>query len=339
MAQFETPTMNLSRPETPRSDIAAISEGLDLAIVRTVVVVPTYRRPAMLRDTLESLAAQTGEPFAVLVVENDAIGREGLAEARDMFAFGRIAGFAIVETSPGNVSAINAGFAMALDACPQAENILMIDDDEIASPGWLSALVGAARSTGADIVGGPALPAYAEVPSAEIAQHPVFRAFHMQTGPVRRLFGSGNVLVRRPVFETLGQPFFDRRFNYLGGGDADFFVRAERAGFRSYWVHEASVVETVPADRTTRGWIVRRGLRTGAINRAIDMKAAEGLAGRARVLAKDIAILGLSPFRAARLLAATRSPFIASHPIIVAIGRISSAFGLEPHQYGQDKPS
>ena len=45
---------------------------------RAVVVVPTFRRPDMLRATLLSLAAQQTEvPFAILVVENDAEGLAG----------------------------------------------------------------------------------------------------------------------------------------------------------------------------------------------------------------------------------------------------------------------
>ena len=43
-----------------------------------VVCIPTFRRPAGLRKTLESLAAQAGaNDFAVVVVENDAERLEG----------------------------------------------------------------------------------------------------------------------------------------------------------------------------------------------------------------------------------------------------------------------
>lgn len=340
MAQNETLTMPLSRRETPRPGFAAASPSLDTEAVRTVVVVPTYRRPAMLRDTLESLARQEGgAAFAVVVVENDMSGQEGLAVARRFLEERRLMGIAEVEPAPGNVSAINAGFATALAAFPRAEYFLMIDDDETASPGWLAAMVAAAEQSGASVVGGPVMPRFRVEVAAGMGRHPVFHPAFGATGPVERLYGSGNCLVRREVFERLGSPAFDNRFNLLGGGDTDFFARACRAGFRAYWTQDAMVTETVPADRTTLRWIVKRGMRIGAINRALDLKFARGAMGRRKVVAKDVAILAVAPLRALRALVTTGQPLIAIHPIVVAFGRIASALGSEPHQYGQDKPS
>ncbi len=340
MAQIETLTMNLSRRETPRPGFAAASPGLDLKAVRTVVVVPTYRRPAMLRDTLNSLVAQEGaSSFAILVVENDVSEQAGLGVARQFLEAGRLIGIAEVEPAPGNVSAINAGYATALSAFPNAEYILMIDDDEIASPGWIASLMTAQRRSGADIVGGPVISRFLTDPAPSLRDHPVFRPAFDETGEIDSLYGSGNTLIHRRVLEELGDPAFDDRFNLLGGGDTDFFLRARRAGFRTYWVQEARVIETVPAERTNRRWILRRGLRTGAINRALDMKGARGRFGTAKVIAKDVAILALSPLRVVKAFLQSRSLLIAIHPAVVAFGRVASAFGREPHQYGQGKPS
>ncbi|QCK88934.1 glycosyltransferase [Phreatobacter aquaticus] len=332
--------MPLSRRETPRPGYAAASPGLDVAAVRTVVVVPTYRRPAMLRETLDSLSGQVGHAgFAILVVENDVGGQAGLTVARQVLEAGLLAGIAEVEPAPGNVSAINAGFSTALAAFPNAQFFLMIDDDETATPSWLASMVAAAEMSGADIVGGPVIPRFRTEPAAAISRHPVFHPAFGQTGPVERIYGSGNCLIRRAVFERLGEPAFDSRFNLLGGGDTDFFQRAHSAGFRSFWNQEALVIETVPEDRTSRNWVIKRGMRIGAINRALDMKGVAGAAGRAKVIAKDMAILAISPLRAIRSFVTSGHLLIAIHPIVIAFGRVSSAFGSEPHQYGQDKPS
>jgi GT2 family glycosyltransferase len=297
---------------------------------KAVIVVPTFRRPKMLRATLASIAAQDVDfPFAIVVVENDAQGLAGQNAAFDVFAREHLNGIAIVETRQGNVEAINAGFAAALERFPRTDLFLMIDDDEIASPQWLARMVGAADRSGAGIVGGPVNPVFQEDVGAGMRAHPVFWPIKAPTGPLQMIYGSGNCLIRRQVFERLGLPAFDLAFNFLGGGDTDFFTRARNAGVTFYWQADALVTETVPAERTQRKWVFKRGLRIGAINRRIDRK------GRAAalVLAKDAAILAASPFRFVRELVRSRSLLRALHPINVALGRLLSIGGIETSQY------
>lgn len=336
--------MDLSLGETmPNAEVAprrefASSRDLDRGGIRAVVVVPTYRRPDMLAATLASLGGQVADTaFAVVVVENDAAGRAGAAVARAVFEAGSLPGFCIVETAQGNVHAINAGFAAALDSFPAADLFLMMDDDEVASPGWLDAMVSAAECEAADVVGGPVVPRFATGAPALMARHPVFWPAYDASGPVAMIYGSGNCLMRRKVFERLGRPAFDPRFNFLGGGDMDFFTRCRNAGFRSYWAAEALITETVPAERARVSWILKRGLRIGAINRAVDRKNAPGPAGAAKILAKDLAILPLSLLRALRDLARTGNPLIATHQLAVAAGRIGGIFGKEPEPYRADR--
>lgn len=297
---------------------------------KAVIVVPTFRRPQMLRATLASIAAQEADfPFAIVVVENDAQGLAGQDAAFDVFARGHLNGIAIVETRQGNVEAINAGFSAALERFPRTDLFLMIDDDEIASPQWLARMVGAAERSAAGIVGGPVNPVFQGDVGAGMRAHPVFWPIKAPTGPLQMIYGSGNCLIRRSVFERLGLPAFDLAFNFLGGGDTDFFTRARNAGVTFYWQADALVTETVPAERTQRKWVFKRGLRIGAINRRIDRK------GRAAavVLAKDAAILAASPFRFARELARSGSLLRALHPINVALGRLLSIGGIETSQY------
>ena len=297
---------------------------------KAVIVVPTFRRPAMLRATLKSLAAQeTTVPFVVLVVENDAEGLAGQDAAFDMFARERLNGIAIVEPKQGNVEAINAGFAAAMQRFPDAIYFLMIDDDEIASPHWLERMVGAAESSHAGIVGGPVNPRFEDSVDKGMQGHPVFWPISAPTGPLPMIYGSGNCLIRRSVFERLGAPAFDIAFNFLGGGDTDFFTRARNAGVAFYWQADALITETVPPARTQRQWVFKRGLRIGAINRRIDRKSRAA----PLVLAKDAAILALSPFRFLRELVKSRSLLRAAHPVTIALGRLLSIGGIETSQY------
>ena len=140
-------------PQAVRA-LAAASPSLDPSI-DTVVCVPSFRRPQYLRQTLESLASQrTERRFAVVIVENDALGCGGVPVATEFLASGKFLGLCVVEPRQGNCYAINAAFETALASFPAAINFLMIDDDEIASTDWLELMVRAAAATGADVIGG-----------------------------------------------------------------------------------------------------------------------------------------------------------------------------------------
>jgi GT2 family glycosyltransferase len=151
------------------------------------------------------------------------------------------------------------------------------------------------------------------------------------------IYGCGNCLIRRPVFIRLGAPAFDLRFNFLGGGDTDFFARCRHAGMKFHWAAEAVITETVPRSRTQAGWLALRGLRIGAINYHVQSKTARTPWSRARLIAKVAAGLPLSLFRAGRLALMEQKVLIALHPIVVAVGSVLAAFGIEPQPYKASK--
>jgi GT2 family glycosyltransferase len=323
-------------PNTGR-ELVATSGRLDPSI-DVVVCIPSFRRPQHLGLTLESLANQrTGRRFAVVVVENDALRRESVPVAIEFFWTGNIPGLCIVEPRQGNCHAINAAFETALATFPAATKFLMIDDDEIASPEWLERMVGAAEATGADLVGGPVLPDFDDDLKRELRRHPAFRPAYDESGPVPIIYGCGNCLITRRVFERLADPAFDLKFNFLGGGDTDFFVRCRQAGMQFHWAADAVITETVPHSRTNPRWLVVRGLRIGAINYHIEVKAARTTVARARLLAKMLAMLPLSLIRAGRLVATEHKALIALHPMTVAVGSALAAVGIEPQPYKASK--
>lgn len=316
--------------------VAVVSPALDTS-VRTVVCIPAFRRPQRLKATLESLVAQaTSHRFAVVIVENDAARCESVPVASDFLRSARLRGLCVVEHRQGNVHAINAAFETARENFPRAINLLMIDDDEIASAGWLQAMLQAAETSGADIVGGPVWPDFDDVMKRGLRHHPAFAPAYQSTGPVPVIYGSGNCLIRRSVFERLAEPSFDLRFNLLGGGDTDFFWRCREAGMKFHWVAEAVIDETVPDARTSLRWLVTRGLRIGAINYHVQRKVAPNGWARFGLTMKMLAALPLSLPRAIRL-ALTQRAVIAMHPMNVAIGSALAAIGIEPQQYKASK--
>jgi GT2 family glycosyltransferase len=340
MAEIPTNDLRMEVPDPATRSLralVAVSKALDPGI-ETVVCIPCFRRPHHLRRTLESLAGQrTSRRFAVVMVENDASKSESVPVAIEYLASGKFAGLCVIEPRQGNCYAINAAFETALQTFPLATSFLMIDDDEIASPDWLEQMVRTAEVTGAEIVGGPVFPEFDQERKRRLRRHPAFAPAYDASGPVPVIYGCGNCLIRRPVFERLGSPVFDIRFNFLGGGDTDFFYRCKRLGLRFHWVAEAVISETVPESRTSLKWLVLRGLRIGAINYHVQRKAAPTRWLQAKLTAKLLAALPLSLVYAVYALLTERKGTIAMHPVMVAIGSALAALGLEPQPYKASK--
>lgn len=305
--------------------------------IEIVVTVPTFRRPQQIIDTLLSLKAQiTKRAFAVIVMENEAEEREGAIACAPLFEAGALQGMVIIAHERGNCSAYNAGWSTALDHYPSARFIAVIDDDETADPHWLENLCAAAERLDADIVGGPQRPIFTIAEPGEIAVHPVFAPPYTISGRVPALFSSGNLLVRTKVLANMEFPFLDTRFNFLGGGDADFLSRVVQKGYTLAWCDEAPVFETVPERRLEADWIRKRSLRNGVISTLVEQrKRRDEPLGQARVLAHSLLLLGLSPLRGALRLIATLSLGQALYPIYVGLGRVGAHFGYQNEQYRQ----
>jgi glycosyltransferase involved in cell wall biosynthesis len=299
-----------------------------------VVCVPSFRRPQGLLKTLQSLAVQRVEfPFAVVVVDNDAKDQAAMSVAGAFFASGKLTGQVVLERQQGNVFAINRAFETARGSYPSAQYLLMMDDDEEATELWLASMVGAAKSFGADIVGGPVRRRFEAPAPASISQHPLFLSIETESGPISQIHGSGNCLLSRRVFERLENGRFDPQFNFLGGGDMDFFTRCRKAGLVSAWSSEALIYEDVPASRMAAKWIMERSLRTGIINYSIDRAHRPGAKGAVLLMLKNIISLGLSVPRALIALVRSREWLIASHPILMSLGRMLASFGITLSPY------
>jgi GT2 family glycosyltransferase len=319
---------------SPSHLVVSTCMDLSLAAPDAVVCVPTYKRPALLTRTLTSLLAQNfGGRAAIVVVDNDGGGREGSATAARLLSEAGVTHAVLVEPRQGNCKAYNAAWSFARQQWPDSRFICGIDDDEEALPGWLSALVVAANSSGAGIVGGPVTPIFEATGKEWLKAHPIFRSHFSKDGPVPQLWSSANYLIRAEVLDRMGYPYLDEAFDFTGGGDSDFFSRARAAGISFYWASAAGMTETMPARRTERDWIRARALRNGMISALIARKADPSPMGRARTVLKSLALLAASPVRGAVDLARTGSPTIALYHAQVALGRLGAEFGLTIEQY------
>lgn len=299
-----------------------------------VVCIPTFKRPNELKRTLQSAVDQiTDFSFAIVVVDNDGLDPVGAGVAEEFLAKTGISHKVIVERNQGNCFAINTAFSTALKTFTSAEFVLMIDDDETADPNWLAHMVMTATQNNADIVGGPVDRIFPDNTAKAISEHALFGSLGGQTRQVETIHGSGNCLLRRSVFDALEHPKFDIRFNFLGGGDMEFFTRCRRAGLKFWWCNEAKISEYVTPDRVSGKWLMQRSIRTGCINFMIDRVRAKTPLDLVMIFAKNFVSLGLGVLRSLGLIIKFKRLLPATHPVLMSLGRVLAGIGVIPTPY------
>ena len=234
----------------------AVSGSNDITAVD--VCICTYRRPAIV-ETLQSLSRQEGcaaVTIRVVVADNapDTAARELIETRARELNLNTI----YVHAPARNISiARNA----CLDAAT-AEWLAFLDDDEIASPIWLSALLREAASGQWDAVLGPVHAVYSQTAPAWVragnfhSTRPVFVRGRIETGY------TGNVLIRRAAIAREGLRF-RIELGRSGGEDEDFFNRLRKGGGRIGFARSALAYETIPTERTSLRWLLRRNFRAG----------------------------------------------------------------------------
>lgn len=306
------------------------SEKLDKCDVEIVVTLPTFRRPEQVLLTLQSLKDQNlSQSMAVIVMDNDS-SADGAKSCADFMREHDLPGLVIIAHDRGNCHAYNAGWTTALAEFRNFKWLAVIDDDEIADKNWLSNHIQTAVDTQAHFVGGPQIQQFPDNTPSHWRNHPVFQPHYTKTGPVPILYSSGNVIIAREVLDQMPAPFLDTAFNFIGGGDSDFYQRSKAQGFTFAWCNEAPVFEDVPERRATFSWINARSLRNGSISAIIETRDNKQ---RAKTIFKSFVLLGLSPVRAVKLAIEKRSIFIGLYHIQVALGRLMAEFGVVNEQY------
>jgi glycosyltransferase involved in cell wall biosynthesis len=229
---------------------------------RISVCICTFRRPELLGRLLEALATQiTEDRFSVdvVVVDNDE-RRSAEAVARDFAVRTGVATIYECEPERSISLARNRAIQRATGTL-----VAFIDDDECPEADWLARLYDTLQTHAADGVLGPVIPDFPPGAPAWLKKARVFHRRRHATG-TRISAGdarTGNVLFARSVFRD-GECWFDPAFGRTGGEDTDFFAR--QTGRLFVWCDEAAVRETVPPERWTAAFHIKRLLRAGTLD-------------------------------------------------------------------------
>lgn len=200
--------------------------------VKCSVVIPTYRRPKLLRRVLDALAAQTLAPGAFEVVVCDDAGDAATLHEIEQWRSTTPIALTHVVGAParrGPAAMRNAGWRAA-----RGEVIAFTDDDTIPDADWLRQGLLAFGDAIADAASGRVI---VPVPN-DPTDYERDAARLEEAG-----FVSANCFCSRRVLESVGG--FDTRFREAWREDSDLFFRLVEAGFDVVEAGDAVVVHPV----------------------------------------------------------------------------------------------
>ena len=182
---------------------------------KATIVIPNINGKGWLKDSIESVYAQTEQDFQLIVVDNGSTD-ESLEQAR---SYCSRANFTLIEngTNTGFSHAVNQGIAMA-----ESEYVVLFNNDAFAEPQWLAELIRTAETD----------------PKIFAVQSLMIRHFDRELADVsrytkqKRIFSAcgGAALYRKRILDEIGT--FDENF-FAYFEDVDLSWRANNAGYKN----------------------------------------------------------------------------------------------------------
>ncbi|MHB8926770.1 MAG: glycosyltransferase [Bacillota bacterium] len=206
--------------------------------MKTSVVVVTNNQLPFTRLCLESIGAYTQEPYELIVVDNGS--NDGTRDFLAAEAQAALAGGGLAPEVKVILNDLNEGYPKACNQGLRAatgEAVVLLNNDMVVTPRWLTNLLNCLEATGAGAVG-PASnmisglqrvdAAYDSLESMERFAETFNRPDETKWRPTVRL-GGGGLLLRGEVLGRVG--YFDESFTPGNFEDDDFSLRVVQAGF------------------------------------------------------------------------------------------------------------
>ena len=202
--------------------------------MKATIVIPNINGKGWLKDSIESVYAQTEQNFELIIVDNGSTD-ESLEQARSYC--GR-PNFTLIEngTNTGFSHAVNQGIARA-----KGEYVVMFNNDAFAEPEWLAELIRTAETDPKIFAVQSLMLRHFERELADDAgDYVTWMGFACKTGDGRRasrytkqkrIFSAcgGAALYRKSILEEIGT--FDENF-FAYFEDVDLSWRANNAGYK-----------------------------------------------------------------------------------------------------------
>lgn len=226
---------------------------------RVAICICTYKREALLSELLDAVGRLTFRKVRAPQIEVVVVDNDEFSSAQGVCGSAVIPWPVRYVVEPGR--GITYARNRAIEEAGPVDFLAFIDDDEVPSTEWLDELLSAQDTFAADVVSGAVLPKYAPGTADWVMTGGFFGSRRLATGATRNTCATNNVLIGTHVLRAVHG--FDHSFALSGAEDTDFFLRVTRAGYKIVWSQEAVVFETVPTNRATVRWILRRDYQTG----------------------------------------------------------------------------
>jgi len=233
--------------------------------IQISVIICTYNRGQIFKDTLESFAGMdlpmTGS-FELLLVDNcstDDTQRIAKDFVRENSGYAHY----LFEGKQGLSHARNSGIAASKGAV-----VAFIDDDVYLDQGWLKAMLEVFQSqSDAVAIGGRSMPQFEGGRPDWITDDLLTFYGSTNSGDKTKKmiypehpFGL-NMAFRREVFNMIGDfgtHLGRKKNNLLSNEESDLFLRIHNAGLKVIYTPNALLYHRIPANRARKDWIISR---------------------------------------------------------------------------------
>ena len=202
---------------------------------KATIVIPNINGKGWLKDSIESVYAQTEQSFRLIVVDNGSTD-ESLEQAR---SYCSRENFTLIEngTNTGFSHAVNQGIALA-----DSEYVVLFNNDAFAEPDWLAQLIRTAETDPKIFAVQSLMIRHFDRELADDAgDYVTWMGFACKTGDGRRasrytrqkrIFSAcgGAALYRKRILDEIGN--FDENF-FAYFEDVDLSWRANNAGYKN----------------------------------------------------------------------------------------------------------
>lgn len=298
-----------------------------------VICIPTYKRPEMLDQLLQSITACNVngtfiKDIHITVVDNDQDKTaEPVVKRFEQSTHHTFRVHYHCYPFKGLANVRNELLHKAFHLNP--DFIIFIDDDEYVTVDWLNELILALVRNNADAVRGPVIAA----PTAPVPSYISWLLLreHYPDNARIKTWTAGNLAIRASSLKKFNVQF-DNRFNKTGSEDSYFGIQMAKKGASIFWAERAVAFEVIPEKRTKLRWFIRRYYR-GAANFIYMLKLERKYFQVLKKILMSFFYILIGSFSSVFLLTSAKIKYWGPLKVSEGIGGIAGFFNFKFNEY------